>query len=72
MAMPSYHSIRASDTQQRFFNEVCAETAPLDSGRTATGDITKVLLAMQRDSRPEYLELPRDCLTRPLPWPLPP
>ena len=67
-----HHSIRASDTQQRFFNEVCAETARLDSGRTAAGDITKVLLAMQRESRPGYLELPRDCLARPLPWPLAP
>lgn len=67
-----HHSIRASDTQQRFFNEVCAETARLDSGRTAVGDITKVLYAMQRESRPGYLELPRDCLSRPLPWPLPP
>ena len=67
-----HHSIRASDTQQRFFNEVCAETARLDSGRTAASEITKVLAAMQRESRPGYLELPRDCLTRPLPWPLPP
>ena len=67
-----HHSIRASDTQQRFFNEVCAETARLDSGRTAAGDITKVLAAMQRESRPGYLELPRDCLGRPLPWPLVP
>ena len=67
-----HHSIRASDTQQRFFHEVCAETARLDSGRTAASEITKVLAAMQRESRPGYLELPRDCLTRPLPWPLPP
>ncbi len=67
-----HHSIRASDTQQRFFNEVCAETARLDSGRTAAAEITKVLAAMQRESRPGYLELPRDCLTRPLPWPLAP
>ena len=67
-----HHSIRASDTQQRFFNEVCSETARLDSGRTAASEITKVLAAMQRESRPGYLELPRDCLTRPLPWPLPP
>ena len=67
-----HHSIRASDTQQRFFNEVCAETARLDSGRTAASEIIKVLAAMERESRPGYLELPRDCLTRPLPWPLPP
>ena len=66
-----HHMIRASDTQQRFFAEVCAATARLDSGRTAAAEITKVLTAMARDSRPGYLELPRDCLNRPLPWPLP-
>ncbi len=67
-----HHSIRASYTQQRFFDEVCAETARLDSGRTAASEISKVFAAMQRQSRPGYLELPRDCLTRPLPWPLAP
>jgi len=66
-----HHMIRSSDTQQRFFAEVCAATARLDSGRTAVAEITKVLTAMDRESRPGYLELPRDCLNRPLPWPLP-
>jgi indolepyruvate decarboxylase len=67
-----HHSIRGSDTQQRFFHEVCAATARLDSGRTAAAEISKVLAAMARESRPGYLELPRDCLSRPLPWPLAP
>ncbi|MFO7627935.1 MAG: thiamine pyrophosphate-binding protein [Prochlorococcaceae cyanobacterium] len=67
-----HHRIRATDTQERFFHEVCAETACLDSCRTAAGKIIKVLEAMQRESRPGYLELPRDCLDRVLPWPLPP
>jgi len=67
-----HHRIRATDTQERFFHEVCAETACLDSARTAAGKILKVLEAMQRESRPGYLELPRDCLDRLLPWPLPP
>jgi len=30
-----HHRIRASDTQVRFFKQVCAQTACLDSGRTA-------------------------------------
>jgi len=67
-----HHSIRSSDTQQRFFHEVCAATARLDSGRTAAAEISTVLAAMGRESRPGYLELPRDCLSRPLPWPLSP
>jgi TPP-dependent 2-oxoacid decarboxylase len=31
-----HHRIRASDTEERFFKQVCAQTACLDSGRTAT------------------------------------
>ena len=65
-----HHTIKATDTQQRFFNEICAETARLDSSRTAADAIAKVLTAMERESRPGYLELPRDCITRMLPWPL--
>jgi indolepyruvate decarboxylase len=30
-----HHRIRASDTQERFFKQVCTQTACLDSGRTA-------------------------------------
>jgi len=67
-----HHRIRASDTQERFFKEVCAETACLDSGRTAVDMIQRVLDAMHRESRPGYLELPRDSLSRPVPHPLPP
>jgi indolepyruvate decarboxylase len=67
-----HHRIRASDTQERFFKEVCVQTACLDSGRTAVEKIQRVLEAMRRESRPGYLELPRDSLTRPVPRPLPP
>jgi indolepyruvate decarboxylase len=67
-----HHRIRASDTQERFFKEVCVQTACLDSGRTAVEKISRVLDAMSRESRPGYLELPRDSLTRPVPRPVPP
>lgn len=67
-----HHRIRASDTQERFFKEVCAQTACLDSGRTAVDKMLRVLDAMRRESRPGYLELPRDSLTRPVPRPVPP
>ncbi|MFN9661168.1 MAG: thiamine pyrophosphate-dependent enzyme [Cyanobacteriota bacterium] len=67
-----HHRIRASDTQERFFKEICAQTACLDSGRTAIDKILRVLEAMRRESRPGYLELPRDSLTRPVPRPIPP
>ncbi|MFN9644419.1 MAG: alpha-keto acid decarboxylase family protein [Cyanobacteriota bacterium] len=67
-----HHRIRASDTQERFFKEICAQTACLDSGRTAVAKMVRVLEAMRRESRPGYLELPRDSLTRPVPSPVPP
>jgi TPP-dependent 2-oxoacid decarboxylase len=67
-----HHRIRASDTQERFFKEVCVQTACLDSGRTAVDKMLRVLEAMRRESRPGYLELPRDSLTRPVPGPVPP
>lgn len=67
-----HHRIRASDTQERFFKEVCSQTACLDSGRTAVDKMLRVLEAMRRESRPGYLELPRDSLTRPVPRSLPP
>jgi indolepyruvate decarboxylase len=65
-----HHRIRAEDTQRRFFQEVTAATAVLDSARTAGAELLQVLAAMQRDSRPGYLEIPRDCLEREIPWPL--
>jgi indolepyruvate decarboxylase len=65
-----HHRMRAGDTQQRFFQEVTAESAVLDSARTAGAELLKVLRAMQRESRPGYLELPRDCLAREIPWSL--
>jgi indolepyruvate decarboxylase len=67
-----HHRIRASDTQERFFMEVCAQTAGLDSGRTAVETMVRVLDAMRRESRSGDLELPRDSLTRPVPRPVPP
>lgn len=67
-----HHRIRSSDTQERFFKEVCVQTACLDSGRTAVDKMVRVLEAMRRESRPGYLELPRDSLTRPVPGPVPP
>jgi TPP-dependent 2-oxoacid decarboxylase len=65
-----HHRIRAENTQLRFFQEVTAETAVLDSGRTAAAELCKVLEAMQRESRPGYLEIPRDCLEREIVWPV--
>jgi TPP-dependent 2-oxoacid decarboxylase len=65
-----HHRIRAENTQLRFFQEISAETAVLDSGRTAAAELCKVLQAMQRESRPGYVEIPRDCLEREIVWPV--
>ncbi|QEY32718.1 alpha-keto acid decarboxylase family protein [Synechococcus sp. RSCCF101] len=65
-----HHRIRAVETQQRLFSEITAATACLDSGRTAAAELQRVLAAMERESRPGYLEIPRDCLDREIPWQL--
>jgi indolepyruvate decarboxylase len=65
-----HHRIRADQTQLRLFREVTVASAVLDSGRTAAEELVRVLEAMRRESRPGYLELPADCLSREIAWPI--
>jgi len=65
-----HHSMKSIDTQHRMFKEVCAETARLDQMRTATTEMGKVLDGMMQDSRPGYLEIPKDCANAVLPNPV--
>jgi TPP-dependent 2-oxoacid decarboxylase len=68
-----HHSIyKHSDSpQRRIFQEVCVENASLDSANTAVQEIKKVLDGIKAFSRPGYLEVPRDRITRKLPFPMP-
>lgn len=46
--------------QRRMFEEVCVETGSLSSARTAVQIILKVLNSIKSNSRPGYIQVPRD------------
>ena len=66
-----HHMSRALDTQARIFREITCDMAVLDDPARAPHDIARVLRAAQEQSRPVYLELPRDLVTAPT-TPVPP
>ncbi|MCX8102271.1 MAG: indolepyruvate/phenylpyruvate decarboxylase [Geminicoccaceae bacterium] len=74
-----HHQGPRIDTQFRVFQEITAAQARLDDPRTAPFEIARVLQAAVEESRPVYLELPRDMvavpiepLPDPVPWPFDP
>ncbi|MCS6779737.1 MAG: indolepyruvate/phenylpyruvate decarboxylase [Geminicoccaceae bacterium] len=74
-----HHQGPRIDTQFRVFQEITAAQARLDDPRTAPFEIARVLQAAVEESRPVYLEIPRDMvavpiepLPDPVPWPFDP
>ncbi len=55
-----HHMVRGFDTQLRVFEQLTVASAVLDNPETAAGEIDRVLAAARRQSRPVYLEIPRD------------
>jgi indolepyruvate decarboxylase len=55
-----HHKVRAFDTQARVFAELTVGSAILDDPETAAGEIDRVLALCRRESRPVYIEIPRD------------
>ena len=55
-----HHKVRAFDTQQKVFGELTVGTAVLDDPETAAAEIDRVLALARRQSRPVYIEIPRD------------
>lgn len=55
-----HHQGRTLDTQYRVFAEITCAQARLDDPATAPAAIARVLDAALRQSRPVYLEIPRD------------
>lgn len=55
-----HHQGRTLDTQHRVYQEVTCAQARLDDPATAPAEIARVLKAAVDQSRPVYLELPRD------------
>jgi indolepyruvate decarboxylase len=60
-----HHQVKSLDSQWRVFEELTADQARLDDPRRAPQDIARVLDTALRESRPVYLEIPRDMPERP-------
>jgi indolepyruvate decarboxylase len=59
-----HHQVKALDSQWRVFEELTVDRARLDDARTAPALIARVLDSALRESRPVYLEIPRDMPAR--------
>jgi len=69
-----HHQVKTLDSQWRVFEELTADRARLDDARRAPELIARVLDTALRESRPVYLEIPRDMPDRPcadVPWTAP-
>jgi indolepyruvate decarboxylase len=60
-----HHQVKTLDSQWRVFEELTVARARLDDARQAPQQIARVLDAALRESRPVYLEIPRDMPQRP-------
>jgi len=60
-----HHQVKTLDSQWRVFEELTVDRARLDDPRQAPQQIARVLDAALRESRPVYLEIPRDMPQRP-------
>jgi TPP-dependent 2-oxoacid decarboxylase len=58
-----HHSVRDFETQQKVFAELTVGLAVLDDVETAATEIDRVLALARRQSRPVYIEIPRDMVT---------
>ncbi|MAO91089.1 MULTISPECIES: indolepyruvate/phenylpyruvate decarboxylase [unclassified Hwanghaeella] len=55
-----HHQVKRLDSQWQIFKELTCDQARLDDPATAAQDIARVLDRCLHDSRPVYLEIPRD------------
>ncbi len=60
-----HHQVKTLDSQWRVFEELTVDRARLDDPRTAPERMARVLDAALRESRPVYLEIPRDMARQP-------
>jgi indolepyruvate decarboxylase len=59
-----HHQVKTLDSQWRVFEELTVDRARLDDMRQAPAQIARVLDTALRESRPVYLEIPRDMPAR--------
>lgn len=55
-----HHQVKRLDSQFKIYEELTCDQAVLDDPRTAPQEIARVLASCQAQSRPVYIEFPRD------------
>lgn len=60
-----HHQARTLDSQFAIYSEITCDQARLTDVRTAPAEIARVLASCLRESRPVYIELPRDMVSVP-------
>ncbi|MBA5687458.1 indolepyruvate/phenylpyruvate decarboxylase [Rugamonas apoptosis] len=60
-----HHQTRTLDSQLAIFREITCDQVVLNNAETAPADIARVLRNCQTQSRPVYIELPRDMVAVP-------
>lgn len=60
-----HHQTRTLDSQLAIFHEITCDQVVLNNAETAPADIARVLRNCQSQSRPVYIELPRDMVAVP-------
>ena len=58
-----HHQAKTLDSQFRIFSEITCDQARLDDARRAPGEIARVLRRCLAESRPVYVEMPRDMVS---------
>jgi len=60
-----HHQAKTLDSQFAIYREITCDQARLTDARTAPAEIARVLASCLRESRPVYIELPRDMVGAP-------
>ncbi len=55
-----HHQAKALDSQEKIFREITCDQAVLNDPKTAPAEIARVLRSCKENSRPVYIEIPRD------------
>ena len=55
-----HHQVKRLDSQLQIFREITCDQARLDDAARAPADIARVLASCLRETRPVYIEVPRD------------
>ena len=60
-----HHQVKRLDSQMQIYREITCDQTRLDDAACAPTDIARVLASCLRETRPVYIEMPRDMSTTP-------